>query len=261
MWSTAYGLIALALVAAVVLYTALHTTQMKSLDVADDLYAAKRGAMDYFFTDSLNVYKRNAEVSYYVLVNLTTTNGTVFTVGVPVAYKLQGEARYYIYTAVFNVTRCTLYAAKAYGEPGVLYEIDVKYPLNPAPWFEVYAVAPVAWNWTDYLYQTYRQSRPILSAVDGWNTVNVANSWLFALDKTEWAYVTNGTYSRLYVLTTRSAVGVVVVDYPTTVFLGCKNLTSYLSIPRQGVERRDDTPTPHWPAIRKFFPKPQREPP
>jgi hypothetical protein len=250
MWSTVYGFIALALVAAVVLYTALHTTQMKPLNAAADLYAAKRGAMDYFFTDSLGVYKRNAGVSYYVLVNLTTTRGEIFTVGVPVAYKLQGEAKYYIYTAVLNVTRCSLYAAKAYGEPGVLYEIDVKYPLNPAPWFEVYAVVPTAWNWTDYLYQTYRQSKPILSAVDRWNTVNVANSWLFALDKTEWAYVTNGTYSRLYVLTTRGVVGILIVDYPTIVFVGCKNLVSYFSTPRRGGERGNDTPTPQWPGLK-----------
>lgn len=223
MWSLAYGLIALTVVAFAVMYASLHFTKPASINLAEDLYNAKRKALDVFYTDSLAVFRRNSGVAYYVRVNVTaydpaTKKYVEFPLGMPVAYRLQGEASYYIYSLALNAT-CRLSAAKAYGEPAVLYEVEVDYPLDPAPWLEVYAVVPKYANWTSYLYPAAGRSLILTTDLVDWNF-----GFLFDAVKAEWAFINNGTRAVLYALVPKAAVGVLVVDYPAKAFITCGRL-------------------------------------
>lgn len=218
MWSLAYGLIALAVVAFAVMYASLHFTKPASINLAEDLYNAKRKALDVFYTDSLAVFRRNSGVAYYVRVNVTaydpaTKKYVEFPLGMPVAYKLAGSSQYFNYALFLNAT-CRLSAAKAYGEPAVLYEVEVYYPLDPAPWLEVYAVVPKYDNWTSYL-----KGAVLTTDLVDWNFGS-----LFDAVKAEWAFINNGTRAVLYALVPKAAVGVLVVDYPAKAFITCGRL-------------------------------------
>ncbi|RFA95810.1 hypothetical protein [Pyrobaculum aerophilum] len=233
MWSLAYGLIALAVVAFVVMYATLHFSKPASINLADDLYAAKRKALDVFYTDSLAVFKRNSGVAYYVNVTAYDPATRKYVeLGMPVAYRLQGEASYYIYSLALNAT-CRLYAAKAYGEPAVLYAVEIEYPLDPAPWLEVYAVVPKYANWTSYFYP----GAVLTTEIVDWNIGH-----LFDAVKAEWALSNNGTRAVLYALVPKAAVGILVVDYPAKAFITCGRLFTEGKGGGE-VERSGDSPT------------------
>ncbi len=115
MWSMAYGVIALALLAFVTLYAALHTPHFTSVNLASELYIIKSTL--------------NNTLDKFALTNKN---------GAPVGYVLHREGRFLTYDLHIYVNRCT-YAVAPSGEPSVLYEITLRHSLHIMPWVETYA--------------------------------------------------------------------------------------------------------------------------
>jgi len=96
MWSTAYGLIALAVVAFVVLYAALHAPAFTSVNLADQLYYAKSR-----LESSLPSLPRTDKPAYFRvysnIVRIEVANATYgnhsFPVELPLGYRLAAEGK------------------------------------------------------------------------------------------------------------------------------------------------------------------------
>jgi len=253
MWSLAYGLIALAVVAFLVLYAATHAPNFKTVNLADQLYGAKKwlaGNLSSFpkvevksrfrvFVNVVRVVKANATAYDYVAKQWVT-----FPVHLPVGYRLERAGENVVYQIYLNVTRCR-YAALPRGEPAVLYEVELRHSLDSLPWLEVYAAMPR--NLTRYynmLYGYYTAWRR-LPAV-GLDPVVGADAWFVELVKAEHILVYNATSdtAKLYVAAPAAALYVLLVDYPLKLPLTCPEQIASASSEAQ----RSDTPRIDFPA-------------
>jgi hypothetical protein len=257
MWSLAYGLITLAVVAFVVLYAAAHAPSFKTVNLADQLYDAKK-----WMVGNLPGFPRvNSTSRFHVLVNVVrvvrinvtahihgTGRWATFPVDLPVGYRLARIGQNVVYQVYLNVTRCR-YATLQRGEPAVLYEIELRHSLDPLPWLEVYAAVPH--NLTQYyngLYSYYTAWRsPPAVGLDPRVGADV-DAGLVELVKAEWALVYNATSdtAKLYAAAPAAALYILLVDYPLKLPLTCPEQTAFASSGSQ----RSDTPTIDFPSPR-----------
>jgi hypothetical protein len=257
MWSLAYGLIALAVVAFVVLYAAAHAPSIKTVNLADQLYDAKGWLASNLpsfprveltsrfrvFVNVVKVAKANATAYDY-----HTRQWTTFPIHLPVGYRLERAEGNVVYQIYLNVTRCR-YTALPRGEPAVLYEIELRHSLDPLPWLEVYAAVPR--NLTQYyisLYSFYTAwRRPPAVGL----TPRVGEDvGLVELVKVEWASVYNAASdtAKLYVAAPAAALYVLLVDYPLKLPLTCPEQIA--SVSASSGSQRSDTPTIDFPSPR-----------
>jgi hypothetical protein len=248
MWSLAYGLIALAVVAFVVLYAAAHTPSFKTVNLADQLYGAKKWLADnlpsFPKVNSTSRFRTSVNVMRVAKANATaydhrTRQWTTFPIHLPVGYRLERDGENVVYQIYLNVTRCR-YTALPRGEPAVFYEIELKHSLDQLPWLEVYAAVPH--NLTQYyswLYGYYAAwGRP--PAVGLTPRVG-ADVGLVELVKVEWAAVYNATSdtTKLYVAAPAAALYVLLVDYPLKLPLTCPEQIASASA-SSGSQRSDE---------------------
>jgi hypothetical protein len=230
MWSPAYGLIALAVVAFVVLYAAAHTPSFKTVNLADQLYGAKGWLASNLpsfpkvdstsrfrvFVNVVRVAKANAAAYDYV-----TRQWVTFPIYLPVGYRLERAGENVVYQIYLNVTRCR-YTALPRGEPAMLYEVELRHSLNPLPWLEVYAAVPQNitqyYSWLYGYYTAWRRPPAV-----GLTPRVGADVGLVDYVKAEWAAVYNATSgtAKLYVAAPAAALYVLVVDYPLKLPLTC----------------------------------------
>ncbi len=255
MWSLAYGLIALAVVAFVVLYAAAHVPNFTTVNLADQLYGAKgwlAGNLPSFpkvestsrfhvFVNVVRVARANATAYDY-----RTRQWTTFPIYLPVGYRLERVGENVIYQIYLNVTRCR-YTALPRGEPAMLYEIELKHSLDQLPWLDVYAAVPR--NLTQYyngLYSYYTAWRRPPAV--GLTPRVGADEEFVELLKAEHVLVYNATSdtAKLYVTAPAAALYVLVVDYPLKLPLTC--LPQFAST--SSGSQRSDTPTIDFPSPR-----------
>jgi len=230
MWSLAYGLIALAVVAFVVLYAAAHTPSVVSVNLADQLYSAKgwlaSNLPSFPKVELTSRFRTSVNVVRVVRISVTaydyrTRQWVVFPVHLPVGYRLEREGSNVVYQIYLNVTRCR-YTALQGGTAAVLYEVELRHSLDQLPWLEVYAAVPH--NLTQYyswLYNLYTAwGRPPAVGLDPRVGADVG---LVELVKAEWALVYNATSgtAKLYVAAPATALYILVVDYPLAIPLAC----------------------------------------
>jgi hypothetical protein len=264
MWSLAYGLIALAVVAFVVLYAAAHAPSFKTVNLADQLYGVKKwlaGNLSSFPRVELTSrFRTSVNVVRVVKANATaydyhTRQWVVFPIYLPVGYRLERAGEDVVYQIYLNVTRCR-YATLPRGEPAMLYEIELKHSLDILPWLDVYAAVPH--NLTQYyswLYGYYTAwGRPPAVGLDP--RVG-ADDDLVDYVKAEWAAVYNATggTAKLYVAAPAAALYVLLVDYPLKLPLTCPEQIVSTSSGSQ----RSDTPIINPPISppRRDFPSPR----
>jgi hypothetical protein len=229
MWSLAYGLTALAVVAFVVLYAAAHAPSFTTANLADQLYGAKKWLASSLsslpkvdstrFRTSVNVV-RVAEASA-AAYDYGTGQWTTFPIYLPVGYRLERVGENVVYQIYLNVTRCRNATLQG-GAAVTLYEVELRHSLDPLPWLEVYAAVPH--NLTQYyswLYGYYRAwGRPPAAGLD---PAVGADDDLVELVKVEWALVYNAASdtAKLYAAAPPTAPYILVADYPLTIPLAC----------------------------------------
>jgi hypothetical protein len=222
MWSAAYGLIALAVVAFVVLYAAAHGPNFKSVNLADQLYnVKKRLANDlptFLRTTSSSDFAANVNVVRVKVVNITVS-GTTFPVQFPISYKLSARGDNLLYELYLNVISCRPASLQG-GAAVTLYVVELKHSLGQLPWLEVYAAVPR--NATEYysvLYNLYRRPTVGLDPRVGAD----AEIGLVNYVKAEWALVYDAASDMtiLYAAAPPSAPYILVVDYPLAIPLAC----------------------------------------
>ncbi len=244
MWSTAYGLIALAAVAFAVLYTAVHVPVLSTFSLADQLYNAKswlaQNLPAFARTEKLSHFRLYVNIVRVKMVNVTAHDSSerrwvLFPIAIPLGYRLEREGRNVLYQLFLNVTACRRVAAPR-GEPYVLYEVELRHSLDPLPWLEVYAAVPrnstEYYNWLYSLYKAW--GRPPAVGLD---PMVGADAQLVELVKAEHAllYDATGGVARLYAAAPVSAAYILVVDYPLAAPLTCP----YEDL---GVGTQDDIP-------------------
>ena len=257
MWSLAYGLIALTVVAFVVLYAAAHTPNIKTVNLADQLYGAKgwlAGNLPSFpkvevksrfrvFVNVVRVVKANATAYDY-----RTRQWTTFPVYLPVGYRLERAGENVIYQIYLNVTRCR-YTALPRGEPAVLYEIELRHSLDQLPWLEVYAAVPhnltQYYSWLYGYYAAWRRPPAVGLTPRVGADVDVG---LVELVKAEWAAVYNANTTKLYAAAPAAALYILLVDYPLKLPLTCPEQIASASASSES--QRSDTPTIDFPSPR-----------
>ena len=226
MWSAAYGLIALAVVAFVVHYAALHTPSVASVNLADQLYNAKK-----WLADNLpSLPRTDRKIHFVVSTNIVkvrvadvTASGRTFPVQLPTGYKLAKSDSNLLYELYLNVTSCNQITLQG-GAAAALYVVELRHSVSHLPWLEVYAAVPR--NLTQYyswLYGYYAAwGRPPAVGLDPRVGAD-ADAGLVDHVKTEWALVYNATsgLSVLYVAAPPSAPYILVVDYPLAIPLAC----------------------------------------
>jgi len=259
MWSLAYGLIALAVVAFVVLYAAVHAPNFKTVNLADQLYGAKKwiaGNLPSFpkvevksrfrvFVNVVRVVKANATAYDYVAKQWVT-----FPVYLPVGYRLERVGENVVYQVYLNVTRCR-YVALPRGEPAVLYEVELKHSLDQLPWLDVYAAVP--YNLTQYyswIYGYYTASRRPPAV--GLTPMVGADVGLVDYVKAEHVLVYNATSetAKLYVAAPAAALYVLLVDYPLKLPLTCPEQIASSETQGSSEAQRSDTPVIGPPSLR-----------
>lgn len=247
MWSLAYGLIAMAVVAFVVLYAAAHAPNFTTVNLADQLYGAKKWIAEYLpsfprvdvtsrfriFVNVVRVVRANATAYDY-----DTRQWTTFPVYLPVGYRLQRAGENVIYQIYLNVTRCR-YTALPRGEPATLYEIELRHSLDQLPWLDVYAAVPhnltQYYSWLHSYYTAWRRPPAV-----GLTPRVGADEAFMELVKAEHILVYNATSdsAKLYVAAPAAALYVLLVDYPLKLPLTCpEQIASALS-----ESQRSDTP-------------------
>lgn len=247
MWSLAYGLIALAVVAFVVLYAAAHTPNFTTVNLADQLYGAKKWIAEYLpsfprvdvtsrfriFINVVRVVRANATAYDY-----DTRQWTTFPVYLPVGYRLERAGENVIYQIYLNVTRCR-YTALPRGEPAVLYEIELRHSLDQLPWLDVYAAVPhnltQYYSWLHSYYTAWRRPPAV-----GLTPRVGADEAFMELVKAEHILVYNATSdtAKLHVAAPAAALYVLLVDYPLKLPLTCPEQIASASSESQ----RSDTP-------------------
>lgn len=216
MWSTAYGLIALAVVAFVVLYAALHAPAFTSVNLADQLYSAKSR-----LESSLPSLPRTDEPAYFRvysnIVRIEVANATYgnhsFPVELPLGYRLAAREENLLYEIYLDVESCRPVSLQG-GGAAVLYAVELRQSVDVLPWLAVYYADVNAAAYYQQLYGLYRAwGRPPAVGLD-----------LGApLSKAEWALVYNATSGSdvLYVAAPPSSPYIVVEDYPLAIPLAC----------------------------------------
>jgi len=247
MWSLAYGLIALAVVAFVVLYAAAHAPNFTTVNLADQLYGAKKWIAEYLpsfprvdvtsrfriFVNVVRVARANATAYDY-----DTRQWTTFPVYLPVGYRLERAGENVIYQVYLNVTRCR-YTALPRGEPAMLYEIELRHSLDQLPWLDVYAAMPhnltQYYSWLHSYYTAWRRPPAV-----GLTPRVGADEAFMELVKAEHILVYNATSdtAKLYVAAPAAALYVLLVDYPLKLPLTCPEQIASASSESQ----RSDTP-------------------
>jgi hypothetical protein len=226
MWSAAYGLIALAVVAFVVLYAAAHAPSFTTVNLADQLYNAKKRLADGLSslprTDSPADFAANTNVVRVRTANAAASGGT-FPVRLPISYKLSARESNLLYELYLNVISCRPAALQG-GAAATLYVIEIRHSLSQLPWLEVYAAVPrdssQYYSWLHNLYAAW--GRPPAVGLDPRVGAD-ADAGFVDYVKAEWALVYDAAsgLSVLYVAAPPSAPYVLVVDYPLTVPLAC----------------------------------------
>ncbi len=232
MWSLAYGLIALAAVAFVVLYAAAHAPSFKTVNLADQLYDAKKWLAEYLSlfpkVDSTSHFRVYANVVRVVRANATaydhgTGQWVTFPVYLPVGYRLERAGENVVYQIYLNVTRCR-YSTLQGGAAATLYEIVLMHSLDLLPWLEVYAAVPRdVTRYYSWLYNLYTaRGRPPTVGLTPRVGADI-DAGLVELVKAEWALVYNATSgtTMLYVAAPPPAPYILVVDYPLAIPLAC----------------------------------------
>jgi hypothetical protein len=226
MWSAAYGLIALAVMAFVVLYAAAHAPSFKTVNLADQLYNAKKRLADGLTslprTDSPADFASSANVVRVRTVN-AAASGRTFPIQLPISYKLSARESNLLYQVYLNVISCRPIALQG-GAAATLYVVELRHSLSQLPWLEVYAAVPRDsaryYSWLHNLYAAW--GRPPAAGLDPRVGAD-ADAELVDYVKAEWALVydaANGA-TTLYVAAPPSAPYVLVVDYPLTIPLAC----------------------------------------
>jgi len=224
MWSLAYGLIALAVVAFVVLYAAAHAPNFKTVNLADQLYNAKKQLADSLAslprTDNPADFVANVNVVRVRTAN-AAVSGRTFPVQLPISYRLSARGDNVLYQVYLNVISCRPASLQG-GAAVTLYVVVLRHSLSQLPWLEVYAAVPR--NVTQYyswLYSLYTAwGRPPAVGLDP--RVG-ADAGLVDYVKAEWALVYDAASDMtiLYAAAPPSALYIVVVDYPLAVPLAC----------------------------------------
>lgn len=203
-----FGLIALAVVAFAVVYVALHTPQLITLNIAEEWYYAKLKAAwgaKSLETSNLTVFNSaRTNATYYVVVN---------GIGYPVAVKAEGAINgttKVVYSVYLYLSNCT-YVYTATGERARLYIIAMRHP-QIMPWLDVYTLYPGPGFWQYFKGRVIGYDDPLYPR---------GFKYLVA-EKAEWALVRapDGSYA-LYVLAPPNATAVYVVDYPAGFVFAC----------------------------------------
>jgi len=222
MWSLAYGLIALAVVAFVVLYAAAHAPNFKTVNLADQLYGVKKRLANdlpsFLRTTSSSDFANNINVVKVKVANITVS-GTTFPVQFPISYKLSARGDNVLYQVYLNVISCRPASLQG-GAAATLYVVELRHSLSQLPWLEVYAAVPR--NVTEYygvLYNLYRRPTVGLDPRVGAD----ADIGLVNYVKAEWALVYDAAsdLTILYAAAPPSAPYILVVDYPLAIPLAC----------------------------------------
>jgi len=222
MWSAAYGLIALAVVAFVVLYAAAHVPNFATVNLADQLYNAKKQLANdlpsFLRTTSSSDFANNINVVRVKVANITVS-GTTFPVQFPISYKLSARGDNVLYQVYLNVISCRPASLQG-GAAATLYVVELRHSLSQLPWLEVYAAVPR--NVTEYygvLYNLYRRPTVGLDPRVGAD----ADIGLVNYVKAEWALVYDAAsdLTILYAAAPPSAPYILVVDYPLAIPLAC----------------------------------------
>jgi hypothetical protein len=226
MWSVAYGLIAIAVVAFVVLYAAAHAPSFKTVNLADQLYNAKKRLADGLTslprTDNPTNFATNVNVVRVKAAN-AAASGRTFPVQLPISYKLSARENNLLYELYLNVISCRPAALQG-GAAVTLYVVELRHSLGQLPWLEVYAAVPrdVA-QYYSWLYSYYAAwGRPPTAGLDPKVGAD-ADAGLVDYVKAEWAAVYDAAsgLSVLYVAAPPSAPYILVADYPLAVPLAC----------------------------------------
>ncbi len=226
MWSAAYGLIALSVVAFVVLYAAAHAPNFAAVNLADQLYNAKKRLADSLTslprTDNPTNFATNVNVVRVRTVNVAAS-GRTFPVQLPISYKLSARGDNILYELYLNVISCRPAALQG-GAAATLYVITLKHSLSQLPWLEVYAAVPRdPTQYYSWLYNYYAAwGRPPTVGLDPRVGAD-ADIGLVDYVKVEWALVYDeaSNLSILYAAAPPSAPYILVVDYPLTIPLAC----------------------------------------
>jgi hypothetical protein len=227
MWSAAYGLIALAVVAFVALYAALHTPNVASVNLADQLYHAKKWTAGNLTSLPRTDNPAHFAVSSGDIVEVKVVNiaafGRTFPVQLPTGYKLSAKSDNLLYELYLDVVSCRPAALQG-GAAVTLYVVELRHSLSQLPWLEVYAVVPrdpsQYYSWLHSLYAAW--GRPPAVGLDPRVGADV-NAGLVELVKAEWALVydaASGT-TMLYAAAPPTAPYILVVDYPLAIPLTC----------------------------------------
>jgi hypothetical protein len=226
MWSAAYGLIALAVVAFVVLYAALHTPSVASVNLADQLYNAKKQLANRLTslprTDNPTNFATNVNVVRVKAADVAAS-GRTFPVQLPISYRLSARENNLLYELYLNVISCRPAALQG-GAGATLYVVELRHSITQLPWFEVYAAVPRdVTRYYDWLYNLYTaRGRPPAVGLDPRVGAD-ADAGLVDYVKAEWALVYDeaSDLTVLYVAAPPSAPYILVVDYPLTIPLAC----------------------------------------
>jgi len=227
MWSAAYGLIALAVVAFVTLYAAMHTPNVASANLADQLYNAKKWTAGNLTSLPRTDNPAHFAVSSGNIVEVKVVNiavsGRTFPVQLPTGYKLSARSDNLLYELYLNIISCRPATLQG-GAAATLYVVELRHSLSQLPWLEVYAAVPRNvtryYSWLYNLYTVW--GRPLAVGLDPRLGADV-NAGLVELVKAEWALVYNATSGTtiLYAAAPPSAPYILVVDYPLAVPLAC----------------------------------------
>jgi hypothetical protein len=220
MWSVAYGLVALAVVAFVALYAAAHAPSFATVNLADQVYDAKKWLAQHL-PSVFKVYERERFRSH---TNVAWVQWAYdFPAHLPQVYRLERARGDVIYQIHLEVASCR-YVALPRGGPVVLYEVELMHSLDQLPWLEVYAAVPRnATEYYSWLYSLYRTRRePPTVGLQPRVGADV-DAGLVEWTKVEWALVYDAAYgtTKLYVAAPPSALYIVVEDYPLAIPLAC----------------------------------------
>jgi hypothetical protein len=217
MWSAAYGLIALAVVAFVALYAAAHAPSFKTVNSADQVYDAKKWLAQHL-PSVFKVYERERFRGHTNVAWVRYKEG----VHLPLGFRLErarGDVRYQIH---LEVAGCR-YVALPRGGPVVLYEVELMHSLDQLPWLSVYAAVPRnATQYYSWLYNYYTWGRPPTVGLTPRVGADV-DAGLVEWTKVEWALVYDAASgaAKLYAAAPPSALYIVVEDYPLAIPLAC----------------------------------------
>ncbi|ACB40141.1 hypothetical protein [Pyrobaculum neutrophilum] len=211
MWSTAYGVIAAALVAFALLYAASHTPYIAGVNTADQLYFAKAsiGARGFNYTQDEEVFQKGSNVARALVVNITTSSG-LFPAALPLGYKAEGRGGPILYQIYVNLIFCKR-APLPSGGSAYLYAIELRHSVDVLPWIEV--EAPVGLDLGFYRQLWLKQKRPPVLGVPP------PPNATYVLVPKALVYNATGDVATLYVEAPSPLI--YIVDYPLKLPIAC----------------------------------------